>query len=99
MARKSVKGMSRYEVLHELSMIAGWTYEGPIQDAGDGAPRGSGYRHPDGEVSLITPEGEVYIRDRLRPNVWHEARWVNRKATDELKKELSGLQKELKTGK
>lgn len=96
MGRESVKEMSRYQILHELSIIAGWTYEGPPQDEGGDTPQGNCYRHPDGEVSLITPEGEVYIRDRLRHGVWHEARWVNRKTTDELKKELAAEQKEMK---
>lgn len=99
MGRQSVKQMNRYQVLHELSMIAGWKYEGQVQDGGEDAPRGAGYRHPDGEVSLITSGGDVYIRDRLRPHVWHEARWVNRKTTDELKKELTALRKELTAGK
>ncbi len=99
MGQQGVKQMSRHQVLHELSMIAGWKYEGPVQHEDEDAPQGSGYRHPDGEVSLITSDGEVYIRDRLRPRVWHEARWVNRKTTDELKKELTALQKELNAGK
>ncbi len=94
-----MKQMSRYQILHELSMIAGWTYEGPVHDTGKDTPQGSCYRHYDGEVSVITPEGEIYIRDRLRAHVWHAARWVNRKTDDELKKELIELRKEQKAGK
>lgn len=99
MGRRSAKEMSRYQVMHELSVMAGWKYEGPIEHDNEKMPQGSGYRHPNGERSLLTANGEVYIEDRNRQNVWHELRWVGRKTLADLRKELTILEKEQKAGK
>lgn len=94
MEQQKVTEMSRYQVLHELCVKAGWSYEGPIQYDDQDMPRGSGYRHPAGDRSLITFDGEVYLRDRTRVNVWHKLGWVNRKTLTELRKELAALENE-----
>jgi len=42
MGRQSVKEMSRYQVMHELSVMAGWKYEGSIEHDNEKTPQGSG---------------------------------------------------------
>lgn len=96
MGQQSVKEKNKYQILKELCEIAGWTYEGPVDN--DGTPQGFGYRSPTGERSLITLHGEVYLEDRSKENVWHELRWVSRKTMAELTKELMTLKKEQREG-
>ncbi len=98
MGQRSVRGKSKYQVLHELCEIAGWRYEGPIRYDNEQKPQGFGYRSPSGERSLITLSGKVYLEDRTKENVWHELRWVSRKTMAELTKELMTLKKEQRQG-
>ncbi len=69
MEQQNVKEMSIYQVLHELCTISGWRYEGPIRYDDGHKPKGSSYRYPSGECTLITFDGEVYLRGRVREDV------------------------------